>query len=576
MAYVRVRHNLFLFVCLLYIIPVSEAQQSDSVITDRPSARQLPSAEFIPENDEEEFVLPPIAEPDGSEKVAPLEDKLTIDVNKIQIDGNTVFSEEQLQSIARTFENKSLTVADIEDLRLQLSRYYIDRGYISSGAIIPKQAYKDGVLHIQVIEGVLEDVQVRGTGGLSEGYVAERLQRDPEQPINLQELQDRYQLLLSDPLIERMNGRILPGSEMGRAILDVDVTRALPYHLELFSNNQRPPTIGAEAVGMSGWVRNLTGFGDVLDFTYIHSEGSDRFAGGFSLPITGQGTQVFFRWDEGDAFVLDALAASLDISSKVHSLEGGVSHLFIDTVKQRLNLGMLLAVRENETFSSGSPFPLGPGSPTGRNQVTVFRIFQDYLHRWERHALAVRSTMNFGLDALGSTPEGVVSTQDQDSEFFSWLGQFQYAYRVHDNGTQFIMRGSAQFSDEPLLSLERIAIGGLNTVRGYRENQLVTDQGYNLQIEFHYPLIGGNDPEARHRFTLIPFLDYGEGWNHKTQANADPQSEALFSVGVGFNWELKPLEASLFYGYRLNTPSVRNNGDLQDDGIHFQAKLNFF
>lgn len=450
--------------------------------TDRPSARPIPEPEFVPKEKAEDFVLPPVPEAPAE----PAADGRKLQIRHIVLEGNTVFPEEELRVLVQPFEGREVTVAELEELRQQLTRHYIDNGYVNSGAVIPTDALKDGVLRYQIVEGRLDEVRVRGTEWLREGYVKDRLLGDPDQPFNLQELQDRYQLLLSDPLINRMNGRILPGASPGHAILDVDVTRALPYHLELFGNNQRPPSIGAEAFGLAGWLRNLTGFGDVLDFTYITSDGSDRYSGGYSLPVTHWGTQVFFRFDEGDSFVLDEPAQRLDITSQVHSLEGGISHPIINTLRQRLNVGVLLAVRENETFLFGDmPFSFVPGEPTGRNQATVWRVFQEYLQRWDRHALSFRSTFSVGMDALGATPERRVPTalrslvtQFPDSEFFAWLGQFQYAYRVHDNGTQFVLRGNAQFSDEPLLPLERIAIGGFNTVRGYRENQLVTDQGY--------------------------------------------------------------------------------------------------
>jgi len=97
--------------------------------------------------------------------------------------------------------------------------------------------------------------------------------------------------------------------------------------------------------------------------------------------------------------------------------------------------------------------------------------------------------------------------QYPSSEFFIWLGQAQYAWRMLDDGTQLVLRGNAQFSDSPLLPLERIAVGGFNTVRGYRENQLVRDDGFSISTEFHYPLIGG-DIHSAHKLTLASFMDY--------------------------------------------------------------------
>ena len=539
---------------------------------DRPSARPLSPPDYAPNRSSGNFSLPPVPESVGKNT-----DRRTLLVKQIIIDGNSAFPEQDLQAITQPYQQRNVSIAELEELRQKLTRYYIDRGYVNSGAIIPADAFRDGELRIKIVEGRLDQVRVKGLDGLREGYVVNRLSDGPDKPFNLQALQDKYQLLLSDPLISRMNGRILPGTTPGHSILDLDVTRAKPYQLTLFGNNQRPPSIGAEAFGLNGLLHNLTGLGDTLDFSYIASEGSNRYAGGFSLPVTDWGTQAFFHFDEGDSMVLEEPIRQLDIKSQVHSLEGGIAHMFINTLRQRLNLGVMLAVRENETTLLGKSFSFVPGESSGRNQATVWRMFQDYTQRWDNHALAIRSTFSVGMNALGATPERPVQAgfrslypQYQDSEFFAWLGQAQYAWRMFDNGSQFVLRGNAQFSDEPLLPLERIAVGGLNSVRGYRENQLVRDQGYSLSADFRLPIIGGADPGATQRLTLIPFIDYGEAWNH------GEQSVALYSIGAGFEWQLKPVTAEFYYGYALNKAKPQQTGDLQDDGLHFRARWDVF
>ncbi|MCX7095850.1 MAG: BamA/TamA family outer membrane protein [Methylobacter sp.] len=539
---------------------------------DRPSARPLLAPDYSPTRGSDNFNLPPVPDSVGQNN-----DHRILSVKQIVIDGNSVFPEQDLQAITHPYRQRDVSIAELEELRLKLTHYYIDHGYVNSGATLAADAFNNGELHIKIVEGRLDQVRVKGLDGLREGYVTHRLSDGPDAPFNLQTLQDNYQLLLSDPLISRMNGRILPGTTPGHSILDVDVTRAQPYRLSLFGNNQRPPSIGAEAFGLNGLLHNLTGLGDTLDFTYITSAGSDRYAGGFTVPVSDWGTQAFFHFDEGDAMVLEQPIRQLDIKSQVHSLEGGISHLFLNTLRQRLNLGVMLALRENQTTLLGSPFSFVPGEPSGRNQATVWRLFQDYTQRWDNHALAFRSTFSVGMNALGATPERPVPSNFlsqyrhyQDSEFFAWLGQAQYAWRMFDNGSQFVLRGNAQFSDEALLPLERIAVGGLNTVRGYRENQLVRDQGYSVSTEFHLPLIGGADPKAIHHLTLIPFIDYGEAWNHGEQA------VALFSVGAGFEWQLKPVTIEFYYGYALNKAKPQQTGDLQDDGLHFRARWDVF
>lgn len=533
---------------------LSWAESGGSESMDRPNMRPLLQPPAV-EQKLPDFKLPAVPEniPQQTSKQRHFE------ISRIEFDGNTVLDEKALRDLVQPFERRDVTLMEVEDLRLKITQRYIDQGYVNSGAILKADAFKDGVLHFKMLEGRLEEILIHGQNGLREGYIANRLRGDSEQPLNLQALQDRFQMLLTDPLIEQMNGRILPGTS-GQSILDVDVTRAQPYQLSLLGNNQRPPSIGAEAFGVNGWARNLTGFGDLLDFTFYTSAGSNRYTGGFNVPITDQDTQVFFRFDEGDSSVQEQPIRKINVTSQVHNLEGGISHPLINTSKQRLNFGTLLAIRENQTYLDGKPFSFVAGDSTGHTQATVWRAFQDYVQRWENHALSLRSTFSVGLNTLGATPK-------KNSDFFAWLGQAQYAYRVNEDGSQVVLRGNSQLSKDKLLPLERIAIGGMGTVRGYRENQLVRDEGYNVSAEYRYPVLAVTNLNALAHLYLVPFVDYGSAWNQ------GEKTQNLFSVGAGFELDWKPFHSEFYYGYALNQPTQNQQGDLQDAGIHFRARL---
>jgi len=136
-----------------------------------------------------------------------------------------------------------------------------------------------------------------------------------------------------------------------------------------------------------------------------------------------------------------------------------------------------------------------------------------------------------------------------------------------DNGANIFLRGTVQWTQNRLVPLEQISLGGVNSVRGYRENQAVRDQGYFFNIEFRYPLF--DRPGDRHRLVLAPFFDLGEVWN------TGEDRERLSSVGLGLSYQYRQLFADLFYGRALITPTIKTSGNLQDEGIHFQVRYEF-
>lgn len=529
-------------------------------IPTRPSERPLAPPEFLQDTPADGLIVPsvPRTPPEAADQTARMR------VDAIAFEGNRVLSSEELGAIARPFVGRELGVPDIEQLREQITRRYIDKGYINSGAVLADDAYRDGRLTFTLIEGRIEQVRVSGQERLRKSYIQDRLSRDKE-PFNVKELQERFQLLLADPLFAKIKARVLPSAALGEAILDVDVARAVPYQLTLFANNYRPPSIGSEAYGASGWVRNLTSLGDVLDVLYQDGRGGPRYGAGWSVPVSSYGTVVEARYDQGHSTLIEDPLADIDIQSEFKSLEFGISHPLIDRSRRRLVLGLSWANRESTSTIAGVPFSFVPGEVNGQTELQVWRFSQDFQQRWERSVLSARSTFSFGHNNISQ--DEVPATTPQ-RRFRVWLGQLQYAHRLMDNGTQALLRGLVQKSADRLVPLERTAIGGVGTVRGYRENHLVRDKGYAISAELRFPALGAQSP--RRAVDLIAFVDHGAA------RNQDEASEHLSSVGLGVNGRYDGFSAELYVAKRLNKLPGDTGSNLQDEGIHLQISYAIF
>jgi hemolysin activation/secretion protein len=199
---------------------VADAQ---SPIQDRPITRPLEQPGFLPPEQSDVFQLPPVytLEPEAQDMPRDLE------VKGFEFEGNTVFPTADLQQLAAPYAGRKNSCGELEQLRQKLTLYYVERGYINSGALLPDDFYRNGIVHFRIVEGRLKQIRAKGLGGLRESYLKQRLGQGDE-PLNVNELQERFQLLLTDPLFSKINARLQPGAEPGEAILDVDVTRGAP------------------------------------------------------------------------------------------------------------------------------------------------------------------------------------------------------------------------------------------------------------------------------------------------------------------------------------------------------------
>ena len=116
----------------------------------------------------------------------------------------------------------------------------------------------------------------------------------------------------------------------------------------------------------------------------------------------------------------------------------------------------------------------------------------------------------------------------------------------------------------------------MNTVRGYRENTYIRDNGFNANLEFRYPLIGSGGSEKNNLF-LVPFLDYGGGWNNTTPSVHKQPTNYLFSSGLGFTWQYEQINTEFYWAHAFN-PAVPKptNQSIEDNGIHFRVNINAF
>jgi hemolysin activation/secretion protein len=523
-----------------------------------------------------EFKLPPV-EPPSEDVTATAAPSLRVWISDIEITGNTVIPSSELEKVAQPYLNRRLAAEDIEALRRALTVYYIDRGYINSGAVIPDQTLSGGRITIRIIEGELSRIQVHTSGRLRPGYVESRLRLDAGPPLNITDLQRRMQLLQTDVHIERLNAELKPGLERGQAELDVKVEETFPYQLWFRVNNYQSPSIGAERAEVTGIHNNVLGFGDIFSLTLGGSDGvRPKIDVSYAFPLNAYETTLSVQYRKNDFNSVEARFKPLDIQSQSDIYTMMLRQPLYRTLSNEFALGFTLEHLENKSYLLDEPFSFSYGVVDGVAKVTAFRFSQEFIQRSQSRVLALTSRFSFGLDAWDATTHN--NSDIPDGQFFDWLGQFQWVNRWSLWNSQSIFRTDVQVSNEPLFSLEQIAVGGRYSVRGYRENQLVRDNGLIASLEWRIPIV--KDTSWADVVHLAPFVDYGKAWNTKLET---PYPDDIASAGFGLRWERRSKSPStlhpqfeIYWGIPFKSLNGNSDWNLQDVGIHFQLSLSVF
>jgi len=364
-----------------------------------------------------------------------------VTLSRIVFTGNTVVSDDDLGKLSAPYLNRPLRFSDLEQLRVEITRAYTDAGYINSGAVLPDQQVTGGELTYQVVEGRLDNIEVSGTRRLKPAYVEKRVRAAAGEPFNSVKLQESFQLLLDDPLIERMDGQLLPLPEAGATGLNLKVTPSAPLLLNLTADNHGTPSVGSEQLTLSGTYLNPTGYGDSADLFLSLTPGRYNISGAYSVPLNVKDTRFAVDFGATNSTVVEEPLDDIDIDSESNSFGVSLSHPLRRNLQGSARLGVDLTIRDNSNTLLGQPFSFSAGEENGDSRVSALRLWQDYTRRGTGQVIALRSSFNFGVDAFGST---IHDDDRPDSDFFAWLGQAQYVRSVQELFTVPRMRVSGR------------------------------------------------------------------------------------------------------------------------------------
>ena len=498
----------------------------------------------------------------------------TIVVERFEFVGSTAFNLQQLEEVTKDFIGKPISFAELLQARSAVTQLYIDEGYITSGAYIPPQKIEDGVVVIEILEGSIEGINVKSSGRLNPNYVRDRIELATAKPLNVPRLLEALQILQLNPLIEKISAELSAGIRPGTSVLEVEVQEAKSFSAQIVLDNTRVPSVGSFQREVRLDQANLLGFGDGLNFVYKNTDGSNEFDVAYTLPLNPRNGNLKLTFRTISSEVVEPPFDQLDIESDYYQYKLTLRQPVIQTPNQELALGLTFDRQQNETSLLGISFPLSPGADSkGRTRISTLRFFQEWTQRGEGEVIAVRSQFSFGIDTFNPT----INQDPPDSLYFLWRGQAQWV-RLLAPDTLLLVRTDLQLADRPLVPVEQFGLGGLFTVRGYRQDALLTDNGVFASVELRLPIF--REPRQEMVLQIVPFVDFGSAWNNSGEAERsrriNPDPSTLVSVGLGLRYQLgERLTARFDWGIPLVEIDSRDR-TLQENGFYFSIIYNPF
>ncbi len=432
---------------------------------------------------------------------------------------------------------QAVTEASLDGLQRQVQVFLAAQGLPFSVVYLPPQDITGGFLQVVVTTSVTDDeVAVEGARHFDAGNYLRWVRQRPGVPPDIAAFKQDIAWISRNPY-RVAEPRIRPGTQPGTTQLMMAVRDRTPWRVyTAFSNTGTRATDRERWAAGFNWGNafgrdhelsvNLAGSVDVhrsrsialsylvplpwrhlLHLDWSLSESAGKVPAG--LDQEGGGRQLGLKYE----VPLGGVASG-------HSLSAGVEF------KRSDNLLLLNLGAEN--------IPLVDGS------TEVYQLRLGYDGRAVHTAKG--ATTDFGVSAVYSP--GGLSDRNEDRAFANSrafaAADYEYvtarARHVRPfwrNRWEYSLRGNLQWTEDTLIGIEQMVVGGMSTVRGYEENEAFGDRGIVLGQELAFPAVR---LAGLGRDELRPFAFHEGGWTESVRRLPGEHSMALHAVGLGLRY----------------------------------------
>ncbi len=502
---------------------------------------------------EEKQKKPKIEEKDQVTSVVPEGEKVL--VTKINVSGAVLLSAVELSEITASYENKKLTISEMQKVADLITDAYRTKGYPTSRAYIPPQTIgKDGALAIRIVEGKVGDISVKGNKWFKTSLYKKKLQLKQNDPFNYSSLQKSLTLINEKP--DRFAKAVLvPGKTPGSTDIIIEAKDYLPIHVGYAHDNFGSRYVGRDRDSVTFEHNNLLGFDDQLYFQFQRSEDSlsTLKSGRYLFPIN-DGLKLgvnasYAKTKLGREFaVLDSLGKSTIIGVFLNQ-----SLISTETLDLRLNLGFDYKKIRNYLL----------GTEVSRDDARVVKLGFDLDNADNLGRTLFTAELDAGIPNImgGLKPKDSHTTRiGSGGEFYKGVFNL-YRSQNMPFSSNLLFKNSAQITNNVLTAAEEFQLGGPYSVRGYGPGEVAGDRGLYSSVEWSFPYYfipkKIKIPFAKETFydttRLVLFYDWG---TVRSNSNVDDiKSRTLKSAGVGFRFNLtNRLSAKAEFAWPMGGP----------------------
>ncbi|MCK9337279.1 MAG: ShlB/FhaC/HecB family hemolysin secretion/activation protein [Arcobacteraceae bacterium] len=505
-----------------------------------------------PKIEKEKLTLPAI---ETKEYKSPMVDSgKTIFVKNFSFSGNLHISSEELQAIAKEYENKDLTFKEISELTTKITKLYREKGYFVARAYLPVQDIhaNDGVLEIAIIEGNYGEFHLNNSSLVKDGIVQGMLDDIKDKNIVSTNTLERAMLIINDtPGAVVTSADVMPGRVVGTSDFAITTESSKAYDGYILADNQGSRYTGKNRVMAGINFNSPLKIGDKLTLGGLVSNGTDLKNGrvAYSAPLMPNGLRGEISYSKttyslveeyknldakGDSTTIDAIFTYPVIKTRLENLYASLSFAKKD-LQDEVQSTNNITIKDTKALKIGVDYNT---NYLAFNKNSSSKISLHYTYgRLSFDDIAKELADKNGADTNGNYSKinlelGHIIALNQELSLESSL-KMQYA-----------------LSNKNLDGSEDFSIGGSNGVKVYPDGELSAENGYIFSTELKYKLPTYNTLTS----SVGVFYDVGRAYMANNTVGFE--SKTLQDIGVGYYASYKDFFGKLQVAWTLNSEAI--------------------
>lgn len=535
-----------------FAAPSTEAPDAGQALRNSQNVgRSIPSIQN-PNVEVGEVVRPPMPSDTG----------FKVQVEQIEITGQDLFSQSELDELLTDQLHKERTFTDLNQAAATITQYFKAHGYLLAQAYLPAQEIGNGKVEIAVLVGRYGDVVLKNTSKVSDQAIKKELiGLKPGSYINNSDL-ERAVLLTGDLAGVAAKITLSPGKNPGTADVVVEAkTKEGGTKGYISFNNWGNRFIGSNQGTVSYTVGNAAHIGDNF-IVGISNAGSGLDVGNvnYSLPIA-EGMNLNLGYSKV-RYSLGADYADLNAHGTAYTNHVDMTWNLKRSRDANINVVLGYDHKRMQDFTDAT------GIVTNKwDHAVSFGVTGDSLDTlWGGGANSYSLMLyngNLGAESNTTTPP-----------VGSWNKVTYNVLRQQNLNKRLSLQESfsGQWASTTLDTSEKFSLGGANGVRAYPADEASGDDAWLLNSELHWTIPVKSDKAV---LQLIGFYDAGVSILDKKASGTNGNRVALAGKGLGFSW-IVPGEYSVKLNYAWKASNTVATSDTDKDGRLWLQGVKYF